>query len=62
MLLSGAWGKVIHEKNQKQKISRHCPFKHCQGIKNDRTVEVSRTLTRVQKQTAPLYYLGISIL
>ncbi len=27
MLLSGAWGKVIHEKNLKQKISWHCPFK-----------------------------------
>ncbi len=26
-LLSGAWGKVIHEKNLKQKISWHCPFK-----------------------------------
>ncbi len=25
--LSGAWGKVIHEKNRKQKISWHCPFK-----------------------------------
>ncbi len=24
---SGAWGKLIHEKNQKQKISWHCPFK-----------------------------------
>ncbi len=23
----GAWGKLIHEKNQKQKISWHCPFK-----------------------------------
>jgi hypothetical protein len=23
---SGAGGKLIHEKNQKQKISRHCPF------------------------------------
>ncbi len=23
---SGAWGKVIHEKNLKQKISWHCPF------------------------------------
>ncbi len=32
MLLSGAWGKVIHEKNQKQKISWHCPFKH-RGVK-----------------------------
>ncbi len=27
MLLSGAWGKAIHEKNLKQKISRHCLFK-----------------------------------
>ncbi len=27
ILLSGAWGKVIHEKNLKQKISWHCPFK-----------------------------------
>jgi hypothetical protein len=27
MLFSGAWEKVIHEKNLKQKISRHCPFK-----------------------------------
>jgi hypothetical protein len=27
MLLSGAWGKVIHEKYLKQKISWHCPFK-----------------------------------
>ncbi len=26
MLLSGAWGKVINEKNLKQKISWHCPF------------------------------------
>jgi hypothetical protein len=27
MVYSGAWGKLIHEKNQKSKISRHCPFK-----------------------------------
>ncbi len=27
MLLSEAWGKMIHDKNQKQKISRQCPFK-----------------------------------
>ncbi len=24
---SGAGGKLIHKKNQKQKISCHCPFK-----------------------------------
>ncbi len=26
MVYSRAWGKLIHEKNQKQKISWHCPF------------------------------------
>ncbi len=26
MVYSGAWGKLIQEKNQKQKISWHCPF------------------------------------
>ena len=24
---SGAWGKLIHVKNMKSKISWHCPFK-----------------------------------
>ena len=28
MVYSGAWGKLIHEKNQKSKISWHCPFKY----------------------------------
>jgi hypothetical protein len=28
---SGAGGKLIHQKNQKQKISWHCPFKQCCG-------------------------------
>ncbi len=27
MLFSGPWGKLIHEKNLKQKISWHYPFK-----------------------------------
>ncbi len=27
MVYSGDWGKLIHEKNQKSKISWHCPFK-----------------------------------
>ncbi len=26
MVYSTAWGKLIHEKNQKSKISLHCPF------------------------------------
>jgi hypothetical protein len=31
MVHSGAWGKLIHEKNQKSKISWHCPFKYGTG-------------------------------
>jgi hypothetical protein len=27
MIYSRAWGKLIHEKKQKQKILWHCPFK-----------------------------------
>jgi hypothetical protein len=27
MVYSGTWEKLIHEKNQKSKISWHCPFK-----------------------------------
>ncbi len=26
MVYLGAWGKLLHEKNHKQKISWHCPF------------------------------------
>ncbi len=33
MVYSGAWGKLINEKNQKSKISWHCPFK-LSGNKN----------------------------
>ncbi len=36
MLFSGGWGKMIHEKNLKQKISWHCPFKHVLMLKNCR--------------------------
>jgi hypothetical protein len=28
MLFSGAWTKMIHERNLKQKVSWHCPFKY----------------------------------
>ncbi len=34
LLFSGAWGKVMHEKNLKQKISWHCPFKRFTFILN----------------------------
>ncbi len=29
MLLSGSWGKMIHETNLKQKILWYCPYKRC---------------------------------
>ncbi len=33
MVYSGAWGKLIHEENQKSKISWRCPFKiHVLGL------------------------------
>ncbi len=31
MVYSKAWGKLMHEKNQKSKISWHCPFKGTQA-------------------------------
>ncbi len=34
MVYSGAWGKLIHEKNQKSKISWHCPFKQTYSTKS----------------------------
>ncbi len=40
MQYSGAGGKLIHQKNQKQKISWHCPFKEV-------------LLQKVRKQTLP---------
>ncbi len=30
MIFSGAWGNMIHERNLKQNISCHCPFKGTQ--------------------------------
>jgi hypothetical protein len=33
MVYSGAWGNLIHEKNQKSKISWHCTFKAILSIK-----------------------------
>jgi hypothetical protein len=32
MVYLGAWGKLIHEKEQKSKISWHCPFKNEQML------------------------------
>ncbi len=35
---SGAGGKLIHEKHQKQKISWHCPFKQFCYLKTDEKI------------------------
>ncbi len=47
MEYSGAGGKQIHEKNQKQKVSWHCPFKilpqlYCAGniVRNEFALEI----------------------
>ncbi len=37
MVYWGAWGKLIHEKNQKSKISWHCPFKDTAEIATEVT-------------------------
>ncbi len=37
MLFSGAWGKMNHEKNLKQKISWHCPFKYKDTFQRNKT-------------------------
>ncbi len=36
MECSGAGGKLIDEKNQKRKISWHCPFKERDRLKTDK--------------------------
>ncbi len=55
MEYSGAGGKLIHEKNPKQKISWHCPFNmvllHNGGSCNDRTIMRSITLLCISKQS-----------
>ncbi len=44
MEYSGAGVKLIHEKNQKQKISWHCPF-------NVQKSETEESLQKVNKRT-----------
>ncbi len=47
---SGAGGKLIHKKNQKQEISWHCPFKvtvvsdHIKGVREAATSTFNDTL------------------
>ncbi len=39
MVFSGAWGKLIHEKNQKSKISWHCPFKQTSTLDKNQVLK-----------------------
>ncbi len=41
MEYSGAGGKLIHEKNQKQKISWHCPFKGYVNGPKQKTIQTN---------------------
>ncbi len=59
MLLSGAWGKVIHEKNLKQKISWHCPFnqaEECIGM-----LTYSHKLCRSERCTCMLFLRKVTL-
>ncbi len=50
-----AWGKLIHEKKQKQKISWHCPFKeknisYYEAVQTVHTKHMSQTSAVLQQQ------------
>ncbi len=70
IVYSHAWGKLIHEKNQKSKISWHCPFKSqiflqktvaiCQMTffpRVDETLNFSKNIFIMIGQTKQLVYL-----
>ncbi len=57
---SGAGGKLIHEKNQKQKISWHCPFNHTSlksiPMWSNKSIRlISSSLYRTPLVSSPLY-------
>ncbi len=60
MEYSGAGGKLIHEKNQKQKISWHCPFKRCgaQDLVSHKPHKVHIYLPVEYHSTCPLVWIG----
>ncbi len=67
MVYCGAGGKLIHEKNQKQKISWHCPFKWVGSvwelrllygkIFSDDVTAYSRPWTKPSNFAYSVYYL-----
>ncbi len=54
MVYSEAWGKLIHEKKRKLKISWHCPFKHVRPV-GGRGEE-----STVRKELLSVYYVSYS--
>ncbi len=57
MEYSGAGGKLIHEKNQMQKISCHCPFKQTQVCSAPAVCQViSTTLAAPQRELWPQFW------
>ncbi len=57
MQYSGAGGKLIHEKNQKQKISWHCPFKPT-GEENVPTLHVYQLFFLADNQLQAIAVTG----
>jgi hypothetical protein len=55
MEYSGAGGKLIHEKNQKQKISWHCPFKV--NLKAKMYIYVNSTTQRCPNKIINIFLL-----
>ncbi len=49
MVYSGAWEKLIHEKNQMSKISWHCPFNPTEwlgGVKVEKVWSIAKVILR----------------
>ena len=53
MWYSGAGGKLIHEKNRKQKISWHCPFKYIIKNVQGRVLDEEGHLAELQLELEP---------
>ncbi len=54
MVYSGVWGKLMHKKIEKSKISWHCPFKRLalQALLYSTTISLPETYIRYKKKFA----------
>jgi hypothetical protein len=55
MEYSGAGGKMIHEKNQKQKISWHCPFKERKQMFSEGKEKLSQVSEEKENENARVF-------